>query len=271
MEREKITLTKEKETLLITLYGKALESRQPDSLLKDHFANEAVGKIDYDFDRLKVDHNLGVGLAIRAKTLDEWVMEFMAGNPDAIVLHLGCGLDTRVFRIDPPAAIEWYDVDYPEVIALRRKLYPQRQNYHLIASSVIDPAWLDQVPRNRPAMVVAEGLTPYLPAEEGPKLFARLVSHLAGGEIIGDAYSDLGLKLVSLAPSFRATGAEVHWAINDPRDLEKAAPGLELVEEVSAYKPEHTARMDWTSRWLIFVWSFIPPLRRVGRLLRYRF
>lgn len=271
MGREKVTLTKEKETLLITLYGKALESRQPDSLLQDRFADEAVGKIDYDFARLKVDHDLGVGLAIRAKTLDEWVMDFTAKTPNAIVLHIGCGLDTRVFRIDPPARIEWYDVDYPEVIALRRKLYPSRKNYHLVASSVTDPAWLDQVPRDRPAMVVAEGITPYLPAEEGPKLFTRLVSHLASGEIIGDAYSDLGLKLVSLTPSVRLTGAELHWAINDPRDLEKAAPGLELIEEVSAYKPEHVSRMSWSSQWIIFLWNFFPPLRRVGRLLRYRF
>ncbi|MEI5682253.1 MULTISPECIES: class I SAM-dependent methyltransferase [unclassified Mesorhizobium] len=271
MGREKVALTKEKETLLITLYGKALESRQPDSLLKDHFAAEAVGRIDYDFARLKVDNNMSVGLAIRAKTLDDWVSEFLAKHSDAMVLHLGCGLDTRIFRLDPPAGVEWFDVDYPEVIALRRKLYPERQNYHLIGSSVTDPAWLDKVPHDRPALVVAEGLMPYLPAEEGPRLFARLVSHLARGEIIGDAYSDFGLWLVSLAPSIRATGAELRWGINDARDLEKAVPGLKLVEEVSAYKPEHTARMDWASRWLILLWSFIPPLRRVGRLLRYRF
>jgi O-methyltransferase involved in polyketide biosynthesis len=271
MEREKISLTKEKETLLITLYGKALESRQPDSLLRDRFADEAIGRIDYDFTRLKVDDNMGVGLAIRAKTLDDWVTAFLAKHPDAMVLHLGCGLDTRVFRLDPPTGVEWFEVDYPEVIELRRKLYPARENYHLIGSSVTDPGWLDKVPRDRPALVVAEGLMPYLSPEEGPKLFARLVSYLESGEIIGDAYSDFGLWLVSLAPSIRATGAELRWGINDAHDLEKAVPGLKLVEEVSAYKPEHTARMDWMSRWLILVWSFIPPLRRVGRLLRYRF
>lgn len=94
MAGEKVHLTGEKETLLMTLYGKALESRLPDSLLVDHFADEAVLKIDYDFSRLKVDTNLGVGLAIRAKTLDVRVQDFLARNPDAIVLHLGCGLDS---------------------------------------------------------------------------------------------------------------------------------------------------------------------------------
>ncbi|ESX80135.1 class I SAM-dependent methyltransferase [Mesorhizobium sp. M0923] len=271
MAGEKMQLTKEKETLLITVYGKALESRLPNSLLKDRFADEAVRRIDYDFSRLKVDNNLGVGLAIRAKTLDDWVSAFLANNPNAIVLHLGCGLDTRIFRIDPPAGVDWFDVDYAEVIELRRKLYPMREHYHLIGSSVTEPGWLDEVPGDRPAMVVAEGLTPYLAADEGPRLVSRLVSHLASGEFICDAYSDLGLKLVRLNRSFRATGAELHWAINDPRDLERSVPGLRLVEETMAYKPEHAARVSWFAGLVFRLWSHVPALRRVGRLLRFRF
>ncbi|CCV16219.1 class I SAM-dependent methyltransferase [Mesorhizobium sp. STM 4661] len=133
--------------------------------------------------------------------------------------------------------MEWFDVAYPEVIELRRKLYPSRDHYHLVASSVTERGWLDAVPGDRPAMVVAEGLTPYLAADEGPKLFSRLVSHLASGELVCDAYSDLGLKLVRLSPPFRATGAELHWAINDPRVLEQAVPGLRLVEETRPTSP----------------------------------
>ena len=271
MAGEKVHLTGERETLLLTLYGKALESRLPNSLLGDHFADEAVRKIDYDFSRLKVDANLGVGLAIRAKTLDVRVEDFLSRNPNAIVLHLGCGLDTRIFRIDPPAGIEWFDVDYPEVIELRRKLYPSRDHYQLIGSSLTEPDWLAEVPRNRPAIVVAEGLTPYLPADEGPRLFSRLVSHLASGELMFDAYSRFGLKLLRLNPSLRATGAEVHWAIEDPHELELAVPKLRFVEDISAYEPEHAARMGWSAKLFVRLWKHIPALRKIGRLLRYRF
>lgn len=272
MDREKVFLTREKETLLIALYGKALESRRPDSVLGDRFADEATRRIDYNFARLKVDRNMGVGLALRAKTLDDWVRAFLANHPDAVVLHLGCGLDTRVFRIDPPSGIEWLDVDFPEVVELRRRLYPFRENCRLIATSVTERDWLARVPRDRPTIVVAEGLTPYLTAYEGAQLFSRLVAHLrAGGELVCDAYSDLGLKFVRQIPSFRATGAEVHWAINDPRDLERAVSGLELVENIPAYRPEHIGRMDWSARWITLVWNLVPPLRKVGRLLRYRF
>ena len=271
MAGEKVDLTGARETLLMTLYGKALESRLPHSLLQDRFADEAVRKIDYDFSRLKVDGNLGLGFAIRAKTLDVCVADFLARNPDAIVLHLGCGLDTRIFRVDPPQGIDWFDVDYPEVMELRRRLYPSRDRCHLVAASVIEPDWLAEVPRNRPAIVVAEGLTPYLAADEGPRLLARLVWHLAGGELMFDAYSRFGLKLMRLNPAIKATGAEVHWAIEDPHELERAVPKLRFIGEISSYKPEQGARLGWSARLFVGLWKLIPAMRKVGRLLRYRF
>ncbi|RAZ92106.1 class I SAM-dependent methyltransferase [Mesorhizobium hawassense] len=271
MAGEKVDLTGAKETLLMTLYGKALESRLPHSLLQDRFADEAVKKIDYDFSRLKVDGNLGIGFAIRARTLDAQVEDFLARNPDAIVLHLGCGLDTRIFRVDPPPGVDWFDVDYADVIELRRRLYPSRQRYHLVGSSVTASGWLADVPRNRSAMVVAEGLTPYLPADEGPQLFARLVAHLAGGELMFDAYSNFGLKLMRLSPAIKATGAEVHWAIEDPRDLERAVPKLRFIGEIPSYKPVRGTRLGWSARLFVGLWKLIPAMRKVGRLLRYRF
>lgn len=276
MQTETVALTREKETLLITLWAKAGESLLPDSLLRDRFAAEAAARIDYDFARLKVDRDLMVGLAIRAHTLDGWTREFLADHHDAVALHLGCGLDSRVFRIDPPAAVDWYDVDYPDVIALRKKLYPARDGYHLLGSSVTESGWLAEVPRGRPAMIVAEGLLPYLPEEEVPLLLERLVRHCRSGEIIFDAYSPLGLKLIALQPSIKATGAVLHWALDDPVELERQVPGLELVTELTAYDPDgydptQIARMSWPARIAMQFFSLIPPLARIGLLLRYRF
>ena len=271
MAAEKIHLSKEKETLLITLYGKALESRLPGSLLRDRFADEAVGRIDYDFPRLKVDRNLAAGLAARARIMDDWVRDFLKRNADAVVLHLGCGLDTRFQRIDPPAGVDWFDVDYPEVIDLRRKLYPAKPNHHLVSASVAELEWLDAIAKDRPAMVVAEGLTPYLRPEAGRRLFSALVERLPRGEIVCEVYSELGLKFVRNSPACKATGADLYWAIDDPCELERAAPGLRLLEDRSAYDAETAARMSLPVRVFIFFWGLIPALRRIGRLLRFGF
>lgn len=157
MEAEKVHLTKEKETSLITLYSRALESRSKDPVLQDEAAGEAIRRIDYDFGRLKLRKVLALSIAIRAKQFDLWTSQYLAETPDATVLHLGCGLDSRNFRLNPNASVRWFDVDYPEVIEVRRRLYPERVGYHMIGSSLTDPGFLDEVPTDRPAMIVARG------------------------------------------------------------------------------------------------------------------
>ena len=104
-------------------------------------------------------------MVLRASRLDAWVHGFLAKHPDATVLSLGCGLDSCAFRLDVPDTVQWYDVDYQDVVELRRCLYPQRVNYHLIGSSVTEPGWLDEVPvTGGPVLVVAEGPLMYLTA-----------------------------------------------------------------------------------------------------------
>jgi O-methyltransferase involved in polyketide biosynthesis len=269
--RERVALSGEKETLLITLYAKAGESRLPDSLLADTVAADAVERIDYDFARLKVTRDMMVGLAMRARRLDDWVRAFVAAHPAGSVLHLGCGLDTRVFRVDPPRAVRWFDVDFPEVVALRRRLFPERAGHELLGSSVTDPAWLEHVPRDRPAMVVAEGLLMYLRGEEVRRLFAGVTARAPRGEAAFDALSRLGVRLVQRQRSVRATRATLHWGIDDPRELEAMVPRLRFVEEVAAYDPACLGRFSLLSRASIRAMTAIPPLRRLGRFLRYRF
>lgn len=216
------------------------------------------------------------GTLSNPRILDGWTRDFIARHREATVLHLGCGLDSRIFRIDPASNIRWFDLDYPEVIALRRKLYPQRDGYSLIGSSVTDPNWVADVPVDRPTIIVAEGLFPYLPAEEAPKLLRRLTAHLQCGELVFDGYSRLGLALLSWQPSVRVTGARLHWAINDPRELETEVPRLKLQTELPAYDPEaydprQIARLSWAARLTIYAFAAVPALGRIGWLLRYRF
>lgn len=276
MTGEKVVLHGAQETLLITLCAKAGESQLPDSLLKDRFAAQALARVDYDFDRLKIDRDMMIGIALRAHVIDGWTRDFLGAHPEATVLHLGCGLDSRVFRIAPSANVRWFDVDYPDVIALRQRLYPAREGYTLLPSSVTEPDWLDAVPQDRPAFVIAEGLLPYLPAEEVVLLLERVTNHLPGGELVFDAYSRLGLTLIAWQPSVRATGAKLHWSLDDPEELLRQLPHLELVEELMGYgsrgyDPAQVARMSLVARMAVPVMGMIPALSRIGRLLRFRF
>ncbi|CEJ13433.1 Leucine carboxyl methyltransferase [bacterium YEK0313] len=272
--REKIDLRGVKETLLITLYGKAGESRMPDSLLKDRFAAEVVERIDYDFSRLKMRRDDLVGLAIRAYRIDQWTRAFIDAHERAVVLHLGCGLDSRIFRIAPPATVRWFDVDYPEVIALRRRLYPAQPEATMIASSVTDPEWREHLPSAGPALIIAEGLLMYLSKAAVKDLLGALTRRMGEGELVFDGFNRLGARLAAASRMVRATGATFGWTLESPRELERLVPGLRLVEDTMIYDPAKTgqfARFSLPARLAIHTMCLIPAFRRLGRLMRYRF
>lgn len=271
---EKLDLTGVKATLLITLYAKALESGMPDSLLRDRWAAGAVARIDHDFAALRLRRDECIGVAMRAYALDAWSREFLAAHREATVLHLGCGLDSRVFRVDPPSAVAWFEVDYPEVIALRRRLYPERAGCLLIGASVTDLGWLARIPTDRPTLVVAEGLFLYLPETALLELLRAVTTQFPTGEVIFDAYSGAGLGLVARNRMIRAAGARTAWSLDRPQDLEALVPGLELrAEEMvqDACGPLQRARLTGMARVMMALMRRIGPLRRLGRLLRYRY
>src|SRR5512147_121820 len=109
--KEKITLTKEQETLLIPLYSKA----QDNPILIDEKARQILEGVQYDFHGLKIPKKTEVTLRIRAKQLDAYTRQFITSHPNGLVLHLGCGLDSRCVRV-PRAETLWYDLDLPDVI-----------------------------------------------------------------------------------------------------------------------------------------------------------
>ncbi len=271
MTTPKVHLTKEKETLFISLYSRAVHSRSEHPLLRDPWAEEAIQKVDYDFAAIKINHVEPLAIAIRAKQFDIWVSDWIDKNPASTVLHLGCGLDSRVFRTDPPSTIQWVDLDYPEVIEFRRQLYPEHPNYRMIGASLLEDDWLTAVPDNLPAMIVAEGVLMYLPASGVGPLLGRLVSHFPGGRIAFDALSVRGTRMGRADKAVSATGAEFRWGLDDPNDVKRFAPTMELIAELSSAQLPGHERLPFVMRVLIQVMEPFPAVRRLNRLLLYRF
>jgi O-methyltransferase involved in polyketide biosynthesis len=213
-------------TMLCTLYLRAYESRSEHSILGDHAAAEAVARIDYDFARIKKavrpSGNQFV-VALRAKQLDLWATDFLSRHPNAVVLHLGCGLDSRAFRLSVPDGVGWFDVDVPQVVELRRQVYAERDGYRMIASSVTDPAWLDEVPTGRPVLVVAEGLLPYLTGSEVRELLTRITDRFDAGEVAFDVVPPWLARMMKI---FR-------WGLRNPAEIERWNPRLRFLAEAS--------------------------------------
>jgi O-methyltransferase involved in polyketide biosynthesis len=272
MELEKVGLVGAQETTLATLYGKAMESRRPDSILEDREADRALRKIDYDFSRLRVRRSDHLSLAVRAKAYDGWAQQFLDTHPECTVLHLGCGLDTRVYRVDPAPSVRWYDIDLPDVIELRQRLFPPRDGARPLAASLTDPRLLESISGDTPVLVIAEGLTPYLRAVDGLALLRRITEHFPRGEMLFDGYGRLGVSFLQRYGCVKASGAQLDWYINDPREIERAVPGLILDAELwYTNAPGIEQHFSWLYRRFAAALYYITPVRRLGRPLRYRF
>lgn len=223
-------LTGAEKTALLTLYGKALDARSSDPILGDTMADQAVRAMDFDFKSLKLPSGAATSLPVRAKHLDDWNREFLAAHPKSTVLHLGCGLDTRVYRVDPPAGARWYDVDLPAVIELRQELYPPRADYELVGASVIDPTWLHRIAGDRPVLVVAEGLVMHVPTAELVALFRRITEKFPSGQVVLDVYSASTARFIMWSSRFGRTRVNLHWGL--PAALKREVPTLHLIDSV---------------------------------------
>ncbi|HUH70461.1 MAG TPA: class I SAM-dependent methyltransferase [Mycobacterium sp.] len=269
---EKVGLTGAEQTALIGLYGKALDSRRPDSILSDRQADQALQRLDCDFAALRLRRRDQNSAAVRAKAYDGWVQRFIDVHPECVVLHLGCGLDTRIYRVNPPSTVDWYDIDLPDVITLRRRLFPPRAGLHTIAASVTDPRLLDTIPAAWPVLVIAEGLTPYLRAADGVAMLRRITEHFPSGELLFDGYSPVGVWGLQRYAPVKASGAQLDWSVNDPHDLEKAVPGLVFDSESWYWDPVGIKRhYSWLYGQFMPLLFRITPIRRLGRALRYQF
>ncbi len=268
----KVSLTGTQQTALVTLYGKAMDSRRPDSVLADRQADKAVQRMDYDFSTLRLRRRDQKSAAVRSKAYDGWVTRFLDVHPECVVLHLGCGLDSRVYRVDPPPTVVWYDIDLPDVIQVRRRLFPERAGLRTIAASVTDPGLLDTITAALPVLVVAEGLTPYLRRADGVAMLRCIVEHFPNGEMIFDGYSRAGVWLTQRYAPVKASGAQLDWSIGDPRELEKLVPGLVFDCEWWFADAEVVKRYYSPMYWRLTQALFrITPIRRLGRGLRYHF
>jgi methyltransferase (TIGR00027 family) len=277
MTTDKIHFTKEKETMLMTLSGRALQSQWRKPILRDPWAEEAMRHIDYDMSKTlkgvsswSMWRDIGPTIiATRAATFDNLTTRFLADHPDAIVLQVGCGMDSRAFRVNPPASVQWFDVDYPDVIDLRRQLFPERDAYHLIGAPLEDLRWLDELPRDRPGLLIAEGVLHYLSEAEVKALLNAVVAHFPSGQMIFDICNSMIVKRAG--SNVGGTGATYKWGLDDPQDIQQLEPKLELIKE---FRPSELAAFDRFPLWLRVLFRAMevsPALRRMERMVVYRY
>jgi len=226
------------ETLLLTLYIRALESQRPDALLKDDVAVALFKNPNYDFARfskIRIDEGDQLAVILRNREIDRQARDFMFHNPDAVVIHIGCGLDARFERVDN-GLVKWFDLDLPEVIELRRRLIGgEGPRHRFLPYSAFDKTWLDLLStyRQRPFLFLAEGVFQYFEESQIKSLFLTLRDRFPGAELVCDAFSPYIVWANNLR--FKVSGtklsARYHWGLKNGKDVESWGEGICLLDE----------------------------------------
>ena len=184
-------MTEVNKTLYIPLYGKALCSRKG-IILRDEKAEEIWEKAGFQLKGKSSSKWLAYYMGMRASVFDGWVREKCEADADAVVLHIGCGLDSRAVRVG--AKNTWYDIDFPDVIAERRKYFSETENYTMLSGDVREEAWLSSLAKGKNAIVIMEGVTMYFAPEELKMLLARISARFGKVSLLLDAYSVFAAK-----------------------------------------------------------------------------
>ncbi len=237
-------------TLYIPLYGKAKVSKQ-NIILKDPTAEHIWSQVEFSLKGKSKSKWLAYYMGMRAWVFDEWLRKEMKQYPEAVVLHIGCGMDSRIHRVghkssnnseqkeNKKRAQHWYDIDFEEVIRERKKYYEETDTYHMIASDARETAWLTGLPKEH-AIVVMEGISMYLKPEELVKLVADLAKHFNNINILMDCYTTKAAKASKRRNPINDVGVTIVYGLDEPTRLSEEVRETDNALASFKFIKEHT-------------------------------
>jgi len=261
------------DSLWLTLCCRALDNRRPHPILGDAMADQLVRTLDYDYRKLGIGTNLMNNATLRAKILDEVTAGFLARHPEAVGLDLGAGFDSRLARLAPPPGVEWYDVDFPAVAAARQQVLPEQPGGNVIGADVTEKDWLETIPADRPAIIVADGLMGFLTQDELVSLLDRLVGHFPSGELVFNSYTKFAVWAARHSPGTKSVAELIKFpGVDDPHDFERWNPQLKLVKEILLSREPEIAQFPAGLRLYYRLQAMSTSWSRKGTIvLHYRF
>jgi methyltransferase (TIGR00027 family) len=270
---DQLDLSGVEQTALLTVYAKAIESKSDDPVLKDEMAEALVEKLDTliaaqddemarQLKQRTVDPRLTIHLPLRAKKYDEYAIKFLEKYPEGVIVNIGCGLDTRFFRIDN-GQLHFFDLDLPDMIALKRHLLEENARYHMIGQSVLDFSWMAQVRSlGQPTLILAEGVFMYLPEEQVKELVLELQQQFPDAELVCELTNRTWVegfwgKIAAVKMKQRvkmSDSAGFKFGVSNARELESWGAGIEFLEKWF-YMDDNHAKLGWIRvfrKWKIF-------------------
>ena len=215
-------------TLYIPLYGKALVSKKG-IILSDKKAEEIWASEKFPLKGKSKSKWLAYYMGMRSAVFDKWTVNKLNKYPNSIVLHLGCGLDSRVHRVGVSPDC-WYDVDFQSVIDERKKHYKETENCHMISADLRDSSFIKTLPSASHTVVILEGVSMYLSNEELQRLLAKLNEKFEHLFVLVDCYTPFAARMSKMRNPINDLGVSTIFGVENPQVLEKGT-GIKFVKE----------------------------------------
>ena len=241
-ERVDVHLGDVQKTLLLPLWGRAEESRKPKPLLVDEAAVKIMAEVAFDFSPLArdIDALTQLGWVRRSLLYDRVVRDFLRLHPEGTIVNIGCGLDTTFERTDN-GRLRWYDLDLPDVIALRRRFVEETERRRFVAASFLEDDWLDLIEVSGNVLFMAAGVFYYFEEPEIKAFIVRLADRYPGSEIVFDASSPVGVKICNKRVVDRSgldERSHLVWGLRRTDDIASWDPRIRILDTYHYYRTE---------------------------------
>jgi len=153
----------------------------------------------------------------RYYNMDRMVASFAKAHEACNLVYLGAGLETAYDRLHAslPGAL-WYEVDLPEVIEARRKVFGEREGETTVPGDMFRMDWAKAVDASLPTLLIVSGVFQYFHEHEVIAFIQNCAAAFPGGEMIFDATSTSGLQFTNyFIKRTGNAGALMYFGVDD--------------------------------------------------------
>ena len=213
------------ETLIIPLYSRKLCSRLYPNIYQDETAVRLINEIDYDFSKAEKNSRSlmqrfgALEVAMRQNDLAWEVRDYLKDHPKAAVVNLGCGLDSTGRSCDN-GSCKIYNLDFPDVIAMRNELLPADEREKNIPCDLNDTEWLEKIDASGGAIFFASGVFYYFLTKQVKALVQAMANAFPGGVLVFDAANRIAVKMIAKTwlKSAKIKDVCAYFAVSDAKD-----------------------------------------------------
>ena len=215
------------ETLIIPLFARKVCSELYPNIYRDETAVRLIDEIDYDFSEAEKNSRSlmqrfgSLEVAVRQNDLAFEVRDYLKDHPNAAVVNLGCGLDGTGRACDN-GRCKIYNLDFPDVIAVRNELLPAGEREENIPCDLNDTAWFSKIDASGGAVFFASGVFYYFLTEQVKALVLSMADAFPGGVLVFDAANRTAVKMIAKTwlKSAKIKDVGAYFAVSDaPKEI----------------------------------------------------